>query len=410
MRKIPGTLFKIDVKGNDLKNLSLEIFYREEEIAKFLNLNKSQIIKNIEKILTDKGIDLPLNQITNIVNFELKRLNIITADDNTTAINGPISDMEKALKVQEGIIEILQSKEEQKIIIMGLSNAGKTCIHERIFEGKKPNELLQSAATKGISYKEYEIGFILKPVVWDLGGQKEYLNQYHTTLRERIFKKVDSLLFVIDANDIERIDEAKIEFDWILEQIIKFNESAKIYVLFHKMDIVPDKETTRNKLKNDFYQKNLKKINYFYTSIFDDSLFYVWSEIIRDLSSKTVDIDELLSKLTKSEEILESVLLDRSTNLIIGSSIKDANKEQEILGASSMIMFTLNNISNDIGFKNFHQISITSEDGSILFFNISKDLMIVVLCEMSDFDSNLYNKIKLQIDSIKPLIIDYSKK
>ena len=179
---------------------------------------------------------------------------------------------------------------------MGLSNAGKTCIYERIFEGKKPWELMHSTATKGISHKQYSIGSITKPMIWDLGGQNQYLETYHGDMKEKIFDGASILIYVIDLTDISRFDEAKREFEWAAEQIKQRNPNAKIYSLLHKIDNLHDKKEVLSYAKDFFTQKDYN-VQFFSTSIMDESLFIAWSEVIREISPKSVYINNYLKQL-----------------------------------------------------------------------------------------------------------------
>ena len=103
-----------------------------------------------------------------------------------------------------------------------------------------------------------EVASISKPVIWDLGGQRQYLDEYHTSLKEGIFQKAAILLYVIDVSDINRYESSKAEFEWAAKEIISYNPNAKINVFLHKIDLIHDKDAVVQHIK-DLLSKNVKQ-------------------------------------------------------------------------------------------------------------------------------------------------------
>ncbi|MHA1240673.1 MAG: ADP-ribosylation factor-like protein [Promethearchaeota archaeon] len=232
MKKIPGTLFNLGISGSKDNKFILNILYRDQLVYEKTGLIKESITNEIQFFFESKNLTIPRNRIDWIVKEELSN---DTSIRDETFIESTVSNL-------LGEIQKKPTEEMRKIILIGLSNAGKTCIYERVFEGKKPWELLHSAATKGIAYREYEVGSITKPMIWDLGGQQQYLDEYHTVLRDNIFRKASVLLYIIDITDTDRYENARKEFEWSANQILSFNPGAKINVFFHKIDLVHDKK------------------------------------------------------------------------------------------------------------------------------------------------------------------------
>ncbi|MFW9820689.1 MAG: ADP-ribosylation factor-like protein, partial [Candidatus Thorarchaeota archaeon] len=184
-------------------------------------------------------MNVPSNRLSWIIKEELTEL---APADDITFIEGTVSEI-------LGEFQKKPSEDIKKIVLMGLSNAGKTCIYERVFEGKKPWELMHSTATKGIDYRKYEVGAMTKPMIWDLGGQQQYLDEYHGPLKRNIFQKVSVFLYVVDASDVDRFENARIELEWSINQILTFNQTAKIHVFLHKIDLIHDKDAVLPYLK-----------------------------------------------------------------------------------------------------------------------------------------------------------------
>ena len=108
------------------------------------------------------------------------------------------------------------TKTKSNILMLGLDAAGKTTILYKL----KLNENKNTIPTIGfnvenIKYKKLDL------TIWDVGGQ-EKIRQ----LWRHYYNNVDVLIFVIDSNDIGRIDEAK--KDQIYREVLKSFPDAEL--------------------------------------------------------------------------------------------------------------------------------------------------------------------------------------
>ncbi|KAB2571434.1 ADP-ribosylation factor-like protein 2 [Lasiodiplodia hormozganensis] len=114
---------------------------------------------------------------------------------------------------------------EMRILMLGLDNAGKTTIVKKIM-----NEDVNSVSpTLGFIIKtiEYE-GYKLN--IWDVGGQKTL-----RTYWKNYFEKTDTLIWVVDSTDRERIDDCRRELKGLLleERLM----GASLLVFKNKSDV-----------------------------------------------------------------------------------------------------------------------------------------------------------------------------
>lgn len=95
---------------------------------------------------------------------------------------------------------------QARILILGLDNAGKTTILRKLSD----EDITTTTPTQGFNIKSVlHAGFKLN--VWDIGGQKTirpYWRNY--------YENTELLIYVVDASDRKRIDEAGFELDEIL--------------------------------------------------------------------------------------------------------------------------------------------------------------------------------------------------
>ena len=136
--------------------------------------------------------------------------------------------------------------EDFKIIFSGLDKAGKTTIYKRTMEEMSIKEIGDSKPTRGIERHEHD-WLDTDFSVWDLGGQVNYREAYLS--KPEIFQQTKAMIFVVDIQDIERLDEAYSYYTDILRILVNVDPIPKLYVLFHKFD--PEEI---GKLRNNFYK------------------------------------------------------------------------------------------------------------------------------------------------------------
>jgi small GTP-binding protein len=107
-----------------------------------------------------------------------------------------------------GIFKRWFKNRETRCLMLGLDAAGKTTILYRL----KLGEVVTTIPTIGFNVETIEYkGFNMN--VWDVGGQDRiralWRHYYHNT---------QGLIFVVDSNDVARVDEARAELQNLLEQ------------------------------------------------------------------------------------------------------------------------------------------------------------------------------------------------
>ncbi|MHA1583612.1 MAG: ADP-ribosylation factor-like protein [Promethearchaeota archaeon] len=178
----------------------------------------------------------------------------------------------REFEIQE-IQEELNWKQIDKISILGLANAGKTCIIKSIlyeFEG-----LMAVTPTKGVNRTSIEfLGREL--VIWDYGGQDKYKKDYLLN-PGKYFSAMKYVYYVVDCQDPWSLQESEEYFLQTLQFCHAYSPSAKILLFFHKVDPKYDGKVDFTQVENDFlaavlpkYQELKKEpLNIYHTSIYD---------------------------------------------------------------------------------------------------------------------------------------------
>ncbi|CEG45372.1 adp-ribosylation factor [Plasmopara halstedii] len=108
---------------------------------------------------------------------------------------------------------------ESRITIIGLDAAGKTTLLYKIKLGERINTI----PTIGFNVETFEYENITF-TAWDIGGQEKI-----RSLWQHYISNNEAVIFVVDAADLERIDEAKQALHLIFEAEELANSKLLIY-------------------------------------------------------------------------------------------------------------------------------------------------------------------------------------
>ncbi|KAG1689489.1 hypothetical protein DVH05_002158 [Phytophthora capsici] len=108
---------------------------------------------------------------------------------------------------------------ESRIMIIGLDAAGKTTLLYKI----KLGEVVTTIPTIGFNVETFEYKSI-KFTAWDIGGQEKIRSLW----KHYLFNN-DAVIFVVDASDLERIDEAKQALHLVFEAEELANTKLLVY-------------------------------------------------------------------------------------------------------------------------------------------------------------------------------------
>lgn len=104
-----------------------------------------------------------------------------------------------------GLWQWLQQKEERRLLLLGIDNAGKTTTLEQLktLFGGKGMDAERIVPTIGLNIGRIKIDKVVA-VIWDLGGQASFRSVWHN-----YYNEVHGIIFVVDSADAARTEEAK---------------------------------------------------------------------------------------------------------------------------------------------------------------------------------------------------------
>ncbi len=212
----------------------LDLEKTPNSFSEILNM-KPDVLKDCSKENGDKLKKYKIIQIRHLVKIDSKNVKKIVKE---TYINE--EQIEKWILVAQLLSRawkkrsLYLKKSKQKIIVLGLNNAGKTSMLESLKGKTKFGDITNLPPTKGVEIQKVEVeNFNL--MIWDFGGQ-EFHRQDYLKNPEEYFLHIDLIIYVIDIQDSERYDESLEYFEKILEIIRYFKENPYVLVLLHKSD------------------------------------------------------------------------------------------------------------------------------------------------------------------------------
>lgn len=131
-----------------------------------------------------------------------------------------------------GFVEFVLRKEEFNILVLGLDKAGKTNVVEKLktqltdLVGLEPSRIVP---TVGLNVCRME-AFSTNLVFWDLGGAPGL-----RSIWDKYYKDTHAVIFVVDAANRDRLEEAQAAFDRVLAS--RDLGGAPVLVLANKQDL-----------------------------------------------------------------------------------------------------------------------------------------------------------------------------
>lgn len=223
---------------------------------------------------------------------------------------------------------------KKKLLLMGRSGSGKSSMRSIIFSNYSAFDTRRLGATIDVEHSHLRFLGNMTLNLWDCGGQDIFMENYFTKQKDHIFQMVQVMIHVFDVESQEVIKDIEI-FMRALKQLKKYSPDAKIFVLLHKMDLVQlDKrdelfQIMMNKLSEASTEYGFPDIIGFPTSIWDESLYKAWSQIVCSLIPNMSIYETNLLKFKEMLNAYEIILFEKTTFLVICSSNSNNNSNNK---------------------------------------------------------------------------------
>lgn len=255
---------------------------------------------------------------------------------------------------------------------MGRAGAGKTSMRSIIFANYHTRDTMQLQPTKWVEHASVRFLGNLKLNLWDCGGQDVFMENFFESQRETIFQSCEVIIYVIQAVSDRRSSQesqrsgAPTEltkdlnyFAHAMESLKQFSPNARVFCLIHKLDLVH--ESKRHEVLRN-YERDLRNtaqgmdIKCFGTSIWDETLFKAWSQIVHSLIPDIKNLERQLEHICEVCEADEVVLFEKNTFLLISHSsrrnITDSHRFEKISNIIKQFKLSCGKVRT--GFRSFH--------------------------------------------------------
>lgn len=176
--------------------------------------------------------------------------------------------------------------------------------------------------------------------LWDCGGQDAFYESYFERDRETIFRSVELLIYVFDIES-ESPEKDFDHFCGVLEAIEENSPDARVFVLVHKMDLVAEEDREailldRKRLIADSCTScGVLNFQIYGTSIWDETLYKAWSEIVTNLIPNIRLLETHLNNFCRMCDADEVVLFERATFLVISHAEYDSAANGDATGLTN---------------------------------------------------------------------------
>lgn len=155
-------------------------------------------------------------------------------------------------------------------------------------------------------------------------SQDSFVESYLTNQRSHVFTSVAVLIFVFDISSKESASDM-LSFASTIRALHEYSPNSKVFVLVHKMDLAPIEQKDgifREKVReiratSDDEGFRSEQVDFWATSIWDQSLYRAWTRVIYFLVPNAATIENMLGKLAELIDARELILYERTTCLVV---------------------------------------------------------------------------------------------
>lgn len=213
----------------------------------------------------------------------------------------------------------MEKMSKKKVLLMGKYGAGKTSMRSIIFANYMARDTMRLASTLDVEHTNVRFLGNLVLNLWDCGGQYRFFESYFEN--DTIFRNVEVLIYVFDIDSGDLQNDMSL-FEQVTTMIERSSPDASIFILIHKMDLVAEDDrerefTERAKLVQS--KSTHFKMRFFATSIWDETLYKAWSQIVYSLIPNVELLESQLQDFSTICAANEVVLFERATFLVISN-------------------------------------------------------------------------------------------
>ena len=161
-------------------------------------------------------------------------------------------------------------------------------------------------------------------------SQDAFTENYLTSQKQYVFSDVGVLIYVFDIESRE-VDGDFETYSAIIQALEEFSPNSHVFCLVHKMDLVQNDFRESLFMERSHVIRRLsgrfaESVTSYPTTIWDQSLYKAWGNIVHSLIPNLKVMEEYLRHLADAIEAEEVVLFERTTFLTVISHTTEIGK------------------------------------------------------------------------------------
>lgn len=153
--------------------------------------------------------------------------------------------------------------------------------------------------------------------------QDAFTENYLTSQKSYVFSEVGVLIYVFDIES-RGFESDLVTYNAVIKALEEYSPRAHVFCLVHKMDLVQNDFrgslfAERNAAIRKRSERYRETVTCYATTIWDQSLYRAWGNIVHSLIPNLDIIEEYLENLAEAIEAEEVILFERTTFLTVMS-------------------------------------------------------------------------------------------
>lgn len=260
-----------------------------------------------------------------------------------------------------------------KILLLGQPKAGKSSIlretYEALTEAEDNPYKIRILKVKSLQ-KVLQIQFL----------EENSFDIFSTEEIRDIFSNVQVVLWVLDVAEASTISTSLFHWRKVLGFLKEFAPFASKFVCFHKTDLltIEDKKTFFSTLKKDFQSDTKNQVNFYNTSLEDDSAFVMMAQIMKIIHESSFEITQANNKISQflqtNEDFFGVTILSSE-----GLPVIEIGEKGELIILPANLWLSTNERLKEAFNTDTLACTIHLNDQTLLFFDIGSDLLLTTI-------------------------------
>ncbi|UCE12590.1 MAG: hypothetical protein JSV04_10385 [Candidatus Heimdallarchaeota archaeon] len=263
-----------------------------------------------------------------------------------------------------------------KILLLGLPKTGKSSILQETYEKITTEEdnpyrrtILKVKSLQKILQLEFH-----EENTFELLSEDQIKDLFSNTL---------IVLWVVDVTDQRKLSTSLFHWKQVLGWSKKYSPYAHKFVCFHKTDLltIEDRKTLFGSLKNDFQADIQDQVNFYYSSLKDESTIIMTARIMQIIHESSFEITQAQNKINQflqTNEDFYGATIISSEGLPV---VEIGEKVEFVILPANLWLGTNERLKEAFNIDITESLACTIHlsDNTLLFFDIGSDLLLTTI-------------------------------